>query len=165
MRLQAVAVCLKNYGFLSYDRCAQAFADLFGAPLSRGTLVSIDERCARRVAGVVEQIRQQLMREEVVHFDETGLNVNRTLYWLHAAGTKKLTYYYPHSRRGTAASDEIGILPRLKGTAVHDNWQPLELILQILEERHHRIRACLVSVEDRLSAYARQPTAAFPSHE
>jgi transposase len=123
LRLQAVAVYLKNYGFLSYDRCAQAFADLFGVPLSRGTLVSIDERCARRVAGVVEQIRQQLMREKVVHFDETGLNVNRTLYWLHAAGTKKLTYYYPHRRRGTVASDAIGILPRLKGTAVHDNWQ------------------------------------------
>jgi transposase len=123
-RLKAFAVYLKNYGFLSYDRTAQAFADLFCIPLSVGTLASIDQRCARRVEGVVEQIRQKLIRAKVVHFDETGLNINGTLYWLHGAGTQSFTYYYPHERRGTAASDQIGILPRLKGNAVHDNWQP-----------------------------------------
>src|SRR5271169_6771409 len=123
-RLKAFAVYLKNYGFLSYDRTAQAFSDLFSIPLSVGTLVSIDQRCARRVEGVVEQIRQKLIRSKVVHFDETGLNINGELYWLHGAGTPGLTYYYPHKRRGTAATDQIGILPRLKGNAVHDNWQP-----------------------------------------
>ena len=123
-RLKAHAVYLKNYGFLSYDRTAQAFADLFSIPLSVGTLASIDQRCAQRVDGVVEQIRQKLTREKVVHFDETGLNINGELYWLHGAGTQRFTYYYPHERRGTEATDQIGILPRLKGNAVHDNWKP-----------------------------------------
>jgi transposase len=123
-RLKAHAVYLKNYGFLSYDRTAQAFADLYSIPLSVGTLASIDQRCARRVEGVVEQIRQKLIRERVVHFDETGLNINGELYWLHGAGTQRFTYYYPHKRRGTEATDQIGILPRLKGNAVHDNWKP-----------------------------------------
>jgi transposase len=123
-RLKAFAVYLKNYGFLSYDRTAQAFVDLFCIPLSVGTLASIDQRCARRVEGVVEQIRQKLIRARVVHFDETGLNINGELYWLHGASTQSFTYYYPHQRRGSAASDQIGILPRLKGNAVHDNWQP-----------------------------------------
>jgi transposase len=116
-------VYLKNYGFLSYDRTAQALADLFSIPLSVGTLASIDQRCARRVEGVVEQIRQKLIQAKVVHFDETGLNINGKLYWLHGAGTQGFTYYYPHERRGTAAGDQIGILPRLKGNAVHDNWK------------------------------------------
>jgi len=122
-RLEAFAVYLKDYGLLSYERTLQALADLFCVPVSLGTLVSIDERCARRVQGVVEQIREHLMREKVVHFDETGLNINGQLYWLHGAGTPGLTYYYPHQRRGKVASDEIGILPQLRGTAVHDNWQ------------------------------------------
>jgi len=122
-RLKAFAVYLKNYGFLSYDRTAQAFADLFSIPLSVGTLASIDQRCARRVEGVVEQIRQKLIREKVVHFDETGLNINGQLYWLHGASTPSFTYYYPHKRRGTTATDQIGILPELKGNAVHDNWR------------------------------------------
>ena len=123
-RLKAHAVYLKNYGFLSYDRTAQALADLFGIPLSVGTLASIDQRCARRVETVVEQIRKNLIHEKVVHFDETGLNINGHLYWLHAAGTQGLTYYYPHQKRGWEATDDIGILPRLKGNAVHDNWKP-----------------------------------------
>jgi transposase len=123
-RLQAFAVYFKNYGFFSYDRSAQAFSDLFSIPLSIGTLASIDQRCARRVEGVVEQIRQKLIRSKVVHFDETGLNINGELYWLHGAGTQGFTYYYPHKRRGTEADDQIGILPELKGNAVHDNWKP-----------------------------------------
>jgi transposase len=123
-RLKAFAVYLKNYGFLSYDRAAQAFADLFAIPLSVGTLASIDRRCGQRVEGVVEQIRQKLIHAKVVHFDETGLSINGKLHWLHGAGNQEFTYYYPHQRRGTAATDQIGILPRLKGNAVHDNWKP-----------------------------------------
>ena len=123
-RLKAFAVYLKNYGFLSYQRTAEALSDLFAIPVSAGTLVSIDRRCARRLKGVVEQIREKLIHAEVVHFDETGLSINGKLHWLHGAGTRGFTYYYPHERRGNAASDQIGILPHLKGNAVHDNWQP-----------------------------------------
>ena len=100
-RVMGFAVYLKSYGFLSYDRAAQAFADLFSIRLSAGTLASIDQRCARGVEGVVEEIRQKLIRAKVVHFDETGLNINGELYWLHGAGTQGLTYYYPHKRRGS----------------------------------------------------------------
>jgi len=123
-RLKAFGVYLKNYGFLSYQRTAEALSDLFAIPVSAGTLASIDRRCARRLEGVVEQIRKKIIRAEVVHFDETGLSINGKLHWLHGAGTRGFTYYYPHERRGNAASDQIGILPQLKGNAVHDNWQP-----------------------------------------
>jgi hypothetical protein len=123
-RVKAFAVYLKNYGFLSYQRTAEALSDLFAIPVSAGTLASIDRRCARRLEGVVEQIREKLIREEVVDFDETGLSINGKLHWLHGAGTRGFTYYYPHERRGKAASDQIGILPQLKGNAVHDNWRP-----------------------------------------
>jgi transposase len=123
-RLQAFAVYLKNYGLLSYCRTAEALRDLFEIPISAGTLAGIDRRCAARLQGVVEQIRKKLMKAEVAHFDETGLSINGELHWLHGAGTPRFTYYYPHKNRGKAAADEIGILPALKGTAVHDNWKP-----------------------------------------
>jgi transposase len=122
--LQAFAVYLKNYGLLSYERTAEALSDLFAIPISAGTLAGIDRRCAARLHGVVEQIRKRLMNAKVAHFDETGLSVKGELYWLHGAGTPRFTYYYPHKNRGTAAADEIGILPGLRGTAVHDNWKP-----------------------------------------
>jgi transposase len=123
-RLQAFAVYLKNYGLLSYSRTAEALWDLLAISISAGTLAGIDRRCDARLHGVVEQIRKKLMKAEVVHFDETGLSVNGELYWLHGAGTPRFTYYYPHRNRGTAAADEIGILPAFQGTAVHDNRKP-----------------------------------------
>ena len=123
-RLKAFAVYLKNYEFKYYDRTAQAFSDSFSIPLSVGTLASIDQRCARRVEGVVDEIKQKLILAGSVHFDETGFNINGELYWLHGAGTQGFTYYYPHKRRGAEDDDQIGILPRLKGNAVDDNWKP-----------------------------------------
>ena len=75
----------------------------------------------------MEHIRQKLIHAKVVHFDETGLSINGKLHWLHGAGTQEFTYYYPHQRRGTAATDQIGILPRLKGNAVRNCSPPGEL--------------------------------------
>jgi len=123
-RLRAFAVYLKNYGFLSYQRTAEALSDLFAIPVSAGTLASTDGRCARRLERVVEQIREKLVHAPVVHFDETGLSINGKLHWLHGASTRAFSYYFPHQRRGQTATDAMGILPRLKGNAVHDNWRP-----------------------------------------
>jgi transposase len=97
---------------------------LFAIPVSAGTLANTDRCCARRLERVVDHIREKLVHAPVVHFDETGLSINGKLHWLHGAGNRAFTYYFPHERRGQAATDAIGILPRLKGNAVHDNWRP-----------------------------------------
>ena len=40
--------------------------------------------------------------------------------WLHTLSTDEVTLQYVHEKRGTEAINEIGLLPKFKGIAVHD---------------------------------------------
>jgi transposase len=72
----------------------------------------------------MDYIKDKLKQATIVHFDETGNRVKGENEWLHSAGNEKYTYIETHAKRGSAATDEIGILPEFKGIAVHDFWKP-----------------------------------------
>lgn len=121
--IKSLAVYLKHYGFISYDRIAELFKDVFKAKISQGTLVNIINECSNRVLPIVEYIKKGLIDSEVCHFDETGIQIEGSLHWLHSAGTDRLTCYAPHKNRGQDAMQEIGILPYFNGIAIHDYWK------------------------------------------
>lgn len=75
--VQQLAVYLKTEQFIPYDRSRQLFADLFDVNLSPGTLQNSMERAAKRVAPVIEQIKEALRHSQVGHFDESGFYIKR----------------------------------------------------------------------------------------
>ena len=121
-RIKAVCTYLSQYQLLPYERTSELFSDLFGTSLSAATIVNANRVCFEALESVEDNIKQQIIASPVVHFDETGMYVDVSRWWLHVASTKYLTYYAAHPRRGKAATDEIDILPNFKGTAVHDCW-------------------------------------------
>ncbi|WP_049683266.1 IS66 family transposase [Peribacillus loiseleuriae] len=66
------------------------------------------------------QARNQILQASVVHFDETGLRSKGKTQWLHTLSTDQVTLQYVHEKRGTEAINEIDLLPKFKGIAVHD---------------------------------------------
>ena len=109
---------------LPWQRTSEMFADLFGQPIAEGTIANAIAQCADALADADEEIKQALIRAEVAHFDESGLYVAGRRDWLHVASTAQLTHYATHGKRGRAATDAIGILPKFQGRALHDAWSP-----------------------------------------
>jgi transposase len=120
--LKALMVYLCIYQLVPYDRVRETFSDIFGRSLSTGTLVNAVQDCHQNLAGVEEQIQELLTGAEVLHVDETGMRVTGIRQWLHVASTDVLTWYGHHRKRGNRATDDMQILPRFKGTMVHDFW-------------------------------------------
>ena len=124
------AICTYLYSgqFLSKARTADALVELFGTPISAGTVTSLTQRMAATVrsCGVLDQIRDSITAAPVAHFDETGLRVAAGLQWVHSASTDKFSLLSVHEKRGVQGIDHAGVLPGFTGVAVHDAWAPYD---------------------------------------
>jgi len=125
-RITAIIVYLYVGQFLSKKRTAAALAELFGTPVSEGTVATMTTRAARGLGGFVEWVRANLAAAEVVNLDETGLRVEGRLRWVHSASTGLYSLITVHDRRGTKGMDAAGVLPEFAGVAVHDAWAPYD---------------------------------------
>lgn len=156
-RLQALVVYLLVYQLLPYDRTWQMVSDLFGVAPSPGTFETAVARCADELAESEGQIKQAITKAEVAHFDESGLSIEGELRWLHVASTPRLTYYAAHHNRGKVATDDLGVLPKFSGYAIHDAWSAY---LAYRHCRHglcnaHHLRELVFLVEQESQRWAK----------
>lgn len=121
--VKANAVYFSQFQLLPYQRIQDQFADQMGLPLSTGSLFNFNKEAYNLLENFDGLVKQQLVASKLIHADETGINVNKKCTWLHCASNEKWTYFYPHEKRGSKATDEIGILPKFKGVLCHDHWK------------------------------------------
>ena len=154
-RIRALGIYLVCYQHLPYERAAEILSDWAGAPISVATLQAFVAQGAEGLEEFLEEIRSQLTRAEVAHFDETGGRVDGRLQWIHSASTDTLTLLTVHRKRGVKAMLAAGVLPDFRGVAVHDNWAPyrnFEDVLHALCGAHH-LRE-LICAEEQGQAWA-----------
>jgi transposase len=125
-RITAIILYLYVGQFLSKKRTAQALAELFGTPVSEGTVATVTQRAADGLEDFLELVKDRIAESEVAGFDETGLRVAGRLHWVHCARTGKYTLITCHSKRGREGIDDAGVLGRFRGVAVHDAWAPYD---------------------------------------
>jgi len=122
IEIKAHMAYLNTEQHIPLERTCDLLEEFYHHRPSEGAVVATCAEAAQKVEKPNQAIKEHLVEQEKVgHFDETGMMINGVLNWLHSASTLRLTYYALHAKRGKIAMNEINILPRFKGRAVHDD--------------------------------------------
>jgi transposase len=122
VNMEALAVSLNTMGMMSVNRTHEILNDVFGVPISTGTVSAMVSAFAKTISEPVNGIKEAVKQEPLICVDETGIRAEERTVWAHTASTEKLTYIEVVDKRGSKGMDAIGILPQYTGTAIHDCW-------------------------------------------
>ena len=117
------AVYMSQYQLVPYNRIEDHFLDQMQMPISAGSVFNFNQEAFERLELFEAWIKEQLIVSSLLHADETGINIGGKLFWFHGASNAKLTFFFPHSKRGGEAMDDMGILPFFQGVLCHDHWK------------------------------------------
>jgi transposase len=128
-RVHAIAALLTGAYRLSKRTTQQVLADLFGLPMSLGTISTLEATTAEAVAVPVEAARGYVQEQATAHLDETGWREGHARAWLWVAVTTWVTVFVVRlSRGGQVARELLGA--RFGGILVTDRfsaytWYPV----------------------------------------
>jgi transposase len=150
-----IVIALNLNHAVSVQRTAALMKDLFGLSVSQAAVLKAAMTSAGILQPTVDAIGQGAVNADVLHADETGLRVAKTLHWLHVLATDTLTWMGCHSKRGGEAFDALALLGQFKGVLVHDGWLPYKA----LECQHalcnaHHLRELTYLLEEQDHAWA-----------
>ncbi len=121
-RIHGLAVYLNAVHFVPLKRTATILEAVCGATISDGTIALSLNVAVGRLTTFETELKTALLKQPVLHADETGSKVNGKLAWMHVVSCKQLTLYAHHEQRGHAALKDMNVLPRFQSTVVHDAW-------------------------------------------
>jgi transposase len=127
-RVQAtVALCTGAYR-LSKRTTQQVMTEVFGVPMSVGTISPLEQATTAAVAAPVEEARTSVHEQAVAHLDETSWCHGGKRAWLWVAVTSVVTVFLVRMSRGHQVARELlgaqfsGILVTDRYSAYH--WYP-----------------------------------------
>jgi transposase len=120
--VRGLAVYLSQYQLLPLQRTGELLEDLLEAPVSEGAVREWVEDAARKLSPTMEHIGELLLRASVMHVDETSVHVRGKVQWIHEHGTRNLTLYRWHAKRGAEGIEAVSLVPRYQGRMMHDRW-------------------------------------------
>ncbi len=115
-----VALCTGAYR-LSKRTPQEVMADLFGLPMSLGTIPQLEQATAQAVADPVAEARTYVRTQPSAHLDETGWREGHTRAWLWVAVTAWVTVFVVRLSRGAQVAQEL-VGERFCGILVTDRW-------------------------------------------
>ena len=115
---------LHHHQMLPYNRVRETMEDLFGTTVSEGTVERAGQLLAEPLRLFEEAALDTLRVAPVLHADETGFRVERSLHWASTFSTDRITLYSLHKKRGREGLDQLGLLEEFFQVLVHDCFGP-----------------------------------------
>lgn len=115
-----VALCSGSYR-LSKRTTVQAMDDLFGVPMSVGTISQSEKMTTEVLAKLVEEARAYVPEQPVAHLDETSWRQSGKRAWLWVAVTSWVTVFVVRMSRGGAVAREL-LGDKFSGILVTDRY-------------------------------------------
>ncbi|MBF0443436.1 MAG: IS66 family transposase [Oligoflexales bacterium] len=107
---------------LSLGRVQEHFMGLIGRFISQAVCLKYISQLYFALETWEKHQIQKLLTIPSFHVDETSLRVSKVNYWIHVYSTGDITLQFIHSKRGSSAVDDIGIIPKYGGIIIHDCW-------------------------------------------
>ncbi|MCC0177530.1 IS66 family transposase [Waterburya agarophytonicola K14] len=145
--LKATCAYLQHQHFIPQKRLSEIFQDLFGCPISEGTIVNHSKSLASAIIPLTEELGARVREAPVKHLDETGLRIAGKTNWLHVVSTETVTWYRIATKR-----KDLEPLMGIKGVVVHDHWKPYyqidNVVHQLCNAHHLRELKALSQIEN-----------------
>ena len=124
-RIQSMALTLMNEGNVSLNKTREMIKGFtFGEIVpSEGYLTKLQGRAARILAPFAEEMRRHLLKQSLIHWDDTVIMVNEKRACLRFYGNEKLALFKAHLHKNKAGVIEDQCLTLLNETTkvVHDH--------------------------------------------
>lgn len=125
IQVQAMALTLMNQGNVSLNKVRKMTYGFTEGEiqLSEAYLCKLQERASRNAWNFCEDVRKEILKQDVVFWDDTVIMINTQRACLRFYGTEKLALYKAHMHKDKEGLDNDNLLKLLPNTTtvVHDH--------------------------------------------
>lgn len=120
--LKAFLINLVVTQMIALGRVQKMIATIIGVAISESSILKYILQLYNSLEEWENSAKNVILKSKVMHCDETSLRVNKKNHWVHSYSSGDITLKFLHPKRGCAAIDDIGIVPRYGGVIIHDCW-------------------------------------------
>ena len=120
--VKAMAVELTQVQFVPLKRSSEFFTNKLGLSVSQTSITNFNQEIFEKLQDWKEKAKKDLIESEVLHGDETGVNIDKKQAWIHCLSSDSVVLMEPHYERGSEAMNAMGILPKFNSILCHDFW-------------------------------------------
>lgn len=121
---KAATVYLNQKGTIPLQRLCEMMKEISkgSIQLHPGTISKWCQECHKRSKEKEKEILEDILKERLIHADETGIKINGEQYWIHVLTNKKGAYYIVTKQRGDKERGAYKYLELYTGIVVHDHF-------------------------------------------